>query len=85
MGTKFTYALILTICSAVLRLLLYFTGYETEKLAVGQHFQWLGFVLFAVFLFLGIKAVREENPHQALSYGLIAASKKSGLQLFLGS
>lgn len=69
MGTKLTYALILAAASAVLRLLLYFTGYETEKLAVGQHFQWFGFVIFAVVLFLGIKAVREEKPYQALSYG----------------
>lgn len=69
MGTKFTYALILTISGAVLSLLLYFTGYQTEKLAVGQHFQWLGFVIMVVVLVLGIKAVREESPDKGLSYG----------------
>jgi Protein of unknown function (DUF4199) len=69
MGTKFTYALIMTIAGAVLNLLLYFTGYQTEKLATGQHLQWLGFVMMAVILWLGIKAVREESPGQQLSYG----------------
>ena len=69
MGTKFTYALILTIASAVLNLALYFTGYQTEKLATGQYLQWLGFVIMIVVLFLGIKAVREESPGKYLSYG----------------
>jgi ABC-type sugar transport system permease subunit len=69
MGTKFTYALILTIASAVLNLALYFTGYQTEKLATGQYFQWLGFVIMIVVLFLGIKAVREESPGKYMSYG----------------
>lgn len=69
MGTKFTYALIMTIAGAVFNLLLYFTGYQTEKLAIGQHLQWLGFVMMAVILWLGIKAVREESPGMYLSYG----------------
>jgi len=69
MGTKFTYALILTIASAVFNLLLYLTGFQTEKLAVGQNLQWLGFGIMIVILFLGIKAVREESPGKYLSYG----------------
>jgi hypothetical protein len=69
MGTKFTYALILTIAGAVLNLLLYFTGYQTEKLAVGQHLQWFGFAIMIAVLFLGIKAVREESSGKYLSYG----------------
>ena len=69
MGTKFTYALALTICSAVMRLLLYFTGYETEKLAVGQNIMWLGLAFMIAILFLGIRAVREESPGKYMSYG----------------
>ncbi len=69
MSTKFVYALTLTICGAVMNLLLYFTGFQTEKLATGQYLQWFGFVIMFVVLWLGIKAVREESPHQALSYG----------------
>jgi high-affinity Fe2+/Pb2+ permease len=69
MSTKFSYALILTICGAVMNLLLYFTGFQTEKLATGQYFQWLGLVLMFVVLWLGLKAVREESPHRAMSYG----------------
>ncbi len=69
MSTKFTYALILTITGALLNLLLFFTGFQTEKLATGQYFQWLGFVIMFTVLWLGIKAVREESPHKAMSYG----------------
>lgn len=69
MSTKFTYALALTISGALLNLLLYFTGFQTEKLATGQYFQWLGFVIMFTVLWLGIKAVREESPHKAMSYG----------------
>lgn len=69
MGTKFTYAVILTLCGAALNLLLYFTGFQTEKLAIGQHLQWLGFVIMFVVLFMGVKAVREEKPDKSLTYG----------------
>src|SRR6478609_5869846 len=69
MGTKFTYALALTICSAVMRLLRYFTGCETEKLAVGQNIMWLGLAFMIAILFLGIRAVREESPGHYISYG----------------
>lgn len=69
MGTKFTYALILTIAGAVFNLLLYFTGYQTEKLAFGQHLQWLGFIITIIVLYLGIKAVREESPGKYMGYG----------------
>lgn len=69
MGTKFTYALILTITGAVFRLLLFFTGFETEKLATGQHLNWLMLpVIFGIY-FVALKAVREERPHKAMSYG----------------
>lgn len=69
MSTKFTYALILTVCSALFNLLMFFTGFQTEKLAVGQHLQWFGFVLMFVILWLGIKAVRDEAPEKGMSYG----------------
>ena len=69
MSTKFIYALTLTICGALLNLLLYFTGFQTEKLATGQYFQWLGFVLMFAILWLGIKAVRDEAPEKGMTYG----------------
>ncbi|MDP2137777.1 MAG: DUF4199 domain-containing protein, partial [Candidatus Didemnitutus sp.] len=69
MGTKFTFALTLTVIQAVFSLLMYFTGYQTEKLATGQYIQWVGFALVFVVLWMGVKAVREENPHHAISYG----------------
>ena len=69
MSTKFTYALILTVCSALFNLVMYFTGFQTDKLAVGQHLQWFGFVMMFVILWLGIKAVRDEAPEKGMSYG----------------
>jgi ABC-type sugar transport system permease subunit len=69
MSTKFIYALTLTLCGVVLNLLLYFTGFQTEKLATGQHLQWIGFIVMVVVLWLGIKAVREESEGKYLSYG----------------
>ncbi len=69
MSTKFLYALTMSICGAVFNLLLYFTGLQTEKLATGQYFQWLGLVMMFVVLFLGIKAVRDEAPEKGMSYG----------------
>ena len=69
MSTKFIYALTLTICGALLNLLLYFTGFQTEKLATGQYFQLLGFVMMFAILWLGIKAVRDEAPEKGMSYG----------------
>jgi hypothetical protein len=69
MSTKFTYAVILTVCGALFNLLMYFTGLQTEKLATGQYFQWLGLVMMFVVLWLGIKAVRDEAPAKGMSYG----------------
>ena len=69
MSTKFTYALILTVCGALFNLLLFFTGFQTEKLATGKYFQWLGLVMMFVVLWLGIKAVRDEAPAKGMSYG----------------
>ena len=69
MGTKFTYALALTISQAVFNLLLYFTGFQTEKLEIGQHAGWISLLIMIVVLWLGIKAVREETPDKSLTYG----------------
>jgi hypothetical protein len=69
MSTKFFYALVLTLATVVLQLLLFFSGFQTEKLATGQYLQWLGLVIMAVVLWLGIKAVRDEKPDRTMTYG----------------
>ncbi|HEX7631786.1 MAG TPA: DUF4199 domain-containing protein [Lacunisphaera sp.] len=69
MNTKFIYALILTICGALFNLLMFFAGFQTEKLAAGKYFQWIGLVMMFVVLWLGIKAVRDEAPAKGMSYG----------------
>ena len=68
MSTRFFYALVLTIAATVFQLLLFFTGLQTENLATGQYVQWLGVVIDAVVLWLGIKAVRDERPGRTLTY-----------------
>lgn len=69
MGTKFTYALALTISQAVFNLVMYFLGYQTDKMEAGQYFQWLALIITGVVLWLGIRAVREESPGKSLTYG----------------
>jgi hypothetical protein len=69
MSTKVFYALVWTICGAVFQLILFFSGFQTEKLETGKYLQWLGLVIAAVVLWLGIKAVRDEKPDRPLGYG----------------
>ena len=69
MGTKFIYAIALTLSQAVFSLLMFFAGFQTEKLATGQKLDWLRLGISFVVLYLGIKAVREESPGKGLSYG----------------
>jgi ABC-type sugar transport system permease subunit len=69
MSTTFTYALILTACQIVFTLLMYFLGFQGEKMAAGQYAQWLGLIITIVVLWLGLKAVREEAPDKSLSFG----------------
>lgn len=68
-STRFKYALILTVSGVALHLVMFFTGLETVRLGVGHHLFWLNQVFMAVVLWLGIKAVRQQSPHQGLTYG----------------
>jgi Protein of unknown function (DUF4199) len=69
MSTKFTYALVLAIIGAIFSLLMYFTGFQTEKLVTGERLGMLMLVVHAAVLWFGLKAVREESPDKSLSYG----------------
>ncbi|MFA5263251.1 MAG: DUF4199 domain-containing protein [Opitutaceae bacterium] len=69
MRTYITYGAISAIAVALLNLALFFTGYQTEKLATGQYLQWIGFVIIIVVLVLGMRDVRESKPDKTLSYG----------------
>ncbi len=69
MNTKVFYALVWTICGAVFQLVLFFSGFQTEKLATGKYLQWLSLIIAAVVLWLGIKAMRDEAPGRSLTYG----------------
>jgi hypothetical protein len=67
-STRFAYALVLTVSVAGLHLLMYFSGFETDKLATGHHFYWLIQVFLAVVLWRGIKALREQSATHAMTY-----------------
>ena len=69
MSTKVFYALVWTVSGIVFQLFLFFSGFQTEKLETGQYIQWLGLIIAAVVLWLGIKAVRDEKPGRTLGYG----------------
>lgn len=69
MSTTLTYGVYLALANSALTLAGFFLGYQTENMASGQWFQYLSWVAMLVLVILGIRAVREENEHKALSYG----------------
>lgn len=69
MSTTLTYGIYLALANVALSLVGYFLGYQTDKMAQGQWFQYLGWVAIIVFTALGIRAVREDSPDKSLSYG----------------
>lgn len=69
MSTTLTYGIYLALANVALSLIGYFLGYQTDKMAQGQWFQYTGWVAIIVFTTLGIRAVREDSPTKSLSYG----------------
>lgn len=69
MNTTLTFGIYLALTSTALTILGYFLGFQTDKMAQGQWFQYLAWVAMAAFVVLGIRAVREESEHKALTYG----------------
>jgi len=69
MSTKVFYAMVWTICGVVFQLVLFFSGFQTEKLATGKYLQYFGLVIAATVLWFGIKAVRDEARDQPPTYG----------------
>jgi len=69
MKTYLTYGIYNTLAFALLNLVLYFTGFQTEKLATGQYLNYIGTAIFLGLIFLGMREVRTERGEQGLSYG----------------
>jgi len=69
MKTYLVYGVINAIASALLNLILYLTGYQTEKLSTGQYLGYIGIVIFFVVVFLGMRETREAKPDKAITYG----------------
>lgn len=64
-----TYGVYLALANAALTLFGYLLGFQSENMAQGQWFQHLNWIAMAAFVVLGIRAVREEGEHKALTYG----------------
>jgi hypothetical protein len=70
MNTNFFYGLILAVINIVFSLVMFFAGYQTDKIAEGQRLsQFFPLVVCIVVLVLGMRAVREESKDKSLSYG----------------
>jgi hypothetical protein len=69
MKTYLTYAAINAVIAALLLLVSFFLGFQTEKIAYGQYFQYFGLLVFITILVLGAREVREANGNKGLSYG----------------
>ncbi len=69
MNTPLLYALIMAIGQIALTLVSFFLGYQTEQINQGT---WFGFIplLYGIAVYwFSLKAVREENTGQYLTYG----------------
>jgi len=69
MSTTLLYALIMAIAQIVVTLISFFLGYQTDKINSGAWFGVMPLVVSIVVLFLGVKAVREEQEGKYLTYG----------------
>ncbi|MDF9827520.1 quinol-cytochrome oxidoreductase complex cytochrome b subunit [Ereboglobus sp. PH5-10] len=71
MSTKTTYGLILAAVGIALALLGYLLGLQTEKAGstLASMFQWIGTIAGFFVIWLGVRAVRDENNDQCLTFG----------------
>ena len=69
MSTTFLYALILAIGQIVLALVGFFLGYQTDKINSGAWYGFMPLLLSIAVLWLGIRAVREEDSGKYLTFG----------------
>ena len=69
MSTTLLYALILAIGQILLALVGFFLGYQTEKISSGSWYGFMPLLLSLAILWLGIRAVREEDTGKYLTYG----------------
>ncbi|MFI5336455.1 MAG: DUF4199 domain-containing protein [Opitutales bacterium] len=69
MGITLNYALVFAAVQVVFSLVLFFLGFETDKIAQLQNMSYIGLVFSAAVLWLGIKATREAAPDKSLAYG----------------
>lgn len=69
MKTAVQWGAINTAAYVVLSLGLYVLGFQTEKIATGQYFQWLGFLAFILITVLGLKEASSQAGDKGFSYG----------------
>ncbi|WP_161554938.1 DUF4199 domain-containing protein [Ereboglobus luteus] len=71
MSTKTTYGLILAAVGIALTLVGYLLGLQTERVGstLASMFQWIGVIAGFFVIWLGVRAVRDENNDQCLTFG----------------
>jgi len=69
MKTYLTFGAINTVASALFMLIMFFCGFQTDKMEAGQHFGWLGMIIPIAILYFGMRDVRDANGDKGLSYG----------------
>lgn len=69
MNAAFAWGALLALASAVFSLVLFLTGFQTEKLATGQFLQWLGFPIMIVILVLGGRSQAASRAPAETGYG----------------
>lgn len=69
MKTYLTFGAINAVAYALYSLVGFFLGYQTDKMASGQYYNWLGMLIPIIVLFLGMREVRDSNGDKGLSYG----------------
>jgi len=69
MKLPFLWGAVLALASAALTLILYLTGYQTEKLETGQFLEWIRFPLMIFILALGGRAIAAARAPEGTGYG----------------
>jgi hypothetical protein len=70
MKTYLTYAGINAVALALFSLVLFFAGFQTEKMQAGQYVQYIGMLIFGIVMILGMREARAQKPeNEAFTYG----------------
>lgn len=69
MKTYVLYGVIYAVVAALLALLAYFVGFQTDNIGAGMYVQIVGMIAFMAALYLGVKEQRDTRPNQRMGFG----------------